>query len=472
MKSLRTQTWLMAVAVAGMAASLTPPADARSPYFDRTFDPIQFEPPTPSRFQLGNGMIVYFLPDQSLPVVTVNALVRAGGVYTPESQTGLASITGETMVTGGTRTFDPDRLDAFIEFRGIRLDGSIGDESGSFSLRCLAEDFDTALSVFAEVLRFPRFDSARVNLALADAREDLRRQNDSPGRIIAREFSKLVYGSHPYGRSATEQTLDAVTRARLIDFHKQFFKPNNIMLAISGSIDGAALKQRLESTFGDWVSAPVDWPQIPGVQAPQPGLYQIAKDINQTNIRFGHLGVERHNPDRYALRVLNDILGGGGFTSRMMESVRSDSGWAYSVGTRFTALNQPGVFYASCQTKAETTMKTLKLMRWIVDDIIDRGISQDELDVAKDAILNSDVFQYETPREIVERYAWMEYYGFPMDQMKKDVEAIAAVTRADVEAAARKYLHPDNYVVLVVGPIDEFDAPLGSAGEVNTIELE
>jgi predicted Zn-dependent peptidase len=214
-------------------------------------------------------------------------------------------------------------------------------------------------------------------------------------------------------------------------------------------------------------------PAIPSIEENgSGGIFQINKDISQTNIRFGHIGIDNMNPDRHAIRVMNHILGGGGFTSRMMGRVRSDSGWAYSVGTRFTTAVQPGMFYASCQTKAETTSKALALMKWVVEDLVENGITNEELAIAKESILNSDVFQYVTPSQIVNRYAWLEYYGYPSDQLKKNVEAIRAVTKADIEAVARKYLHPDKLTILAVGPIDQFDAPLSGFGSVTTLELE
>ncbi|HUU45754.1 MAG TPA: pitrilysin family protein, partial [Acidobacteriota bacterium] len=313
---------------------------------------------------------------------------------------------------------------------------------------------------------------AKLRLALDNAKETLRRQNDSPRRIVAREFARLLYGDHPYGRFPTEATLDAITRDDVVAFYRRDFHPNTTILAVSGSISEADLRRAVAGAFGNWMRTAVVPPTIPDLSAPQTGYFQINKDISQTNIRFGHVGIDRHDPDRHAIRVLNHILGGGGFTSRMMGTVRSDSGLAYSVGTDFTLPDQPGMFYAACQTKSEGTAKTLSLMQWVIADLLAEGITENELATAKESILNSDVFKYVTPVGIVERYAGLEYYGFPSDQLKKDVEAIGAVTAADVEAAASKHLHPENYTVLAVGPIEKFEAALAPAGNVKTLEIE
>jgi predicted Zn-dependent peptidase len=130
------------------------------------------------------------------------------------------------------------------------------------------------------------------------------------------------------------------------------------------------------------------------------------------------------------------------------------------------------MFYAACQTNSENTTKTLSLMKWVIDDFLDNGITKDELATAKESILNSDVFRYVTPSQIVNQYAWLEYYGFPPDQMIKDIEAIKVITERQVEEVARRYLHPDKFTIVAVGPIDDFDAPLTSFGSVETIELE
>lgn len=475
MTTISDRPRLIAIALLSVTVMLAfgGPVIAKAPYFDWTYDPIKFDPPVPERWVMDNGMVVQFLPDDRLPVVTVLAIVRGGEAYLPADKAGLAAITGQALVTGGTDTRSPDDFDSRIEYYGIHFDGSIGDEAGDVSMECLTKDLDTAFTMFADILQHPRFDSAKFQLAVDDAVEDWRRRNDSPGRITSREFAKLIYGDHPYGRSPEKDVLESLKRSDAVDLCHRCFAPDNIILAVSGDLTKAQLEQLLKQHLSGWNATAEKLPPVPPVdESGNGGVYQINKDISQTNIRFGHIGIDNKNPDRHAIRVMNNILGGGGFTSRMMGRVRSDSGWAYSVGTRFTTGLQPGVFFASCQTKVETTSKALALMKWVVEDFVKNGITDDELATAKESILNSDVFQYTTPSQIVNQYAWLEYYGFPPDQLKKDVEAIRAVTKADVEAVAKKYLHPGKLTILAVGPVDKFDAPLSKFGNVNTIKLE
>lgn len=455
-----------------VALLLPAAAGAQNPYARWKFDEIKFDPPMPERFVLPNGLVVYFLADHQLPVVTMTAIVRAGEAYVTPEKTGLAATVGEALVTGGTKTRTPDQVDEQLEFLGIQWSGSIGMESGEFSMQCLSKDFTTALELLSDLLVNPGFEQSRLQLAIDNALEDLRRQNDSPGRIIRREFNKLVYGDHPYGRTPTEKTLNAITRADVEAFYRDYFHPNTTILAISGDLAPGELRSSLERALSGWKQGSVPAPVVPDPVPPAPGVYQIDKDLSQTNLRFGHLGIDRRNPDRHAIRVMNHILGGGGFTSRMTGKVRSDSGWAYSVGTAFSMANKPGVFLASCQTKTETTSKALALMQWVIEDVQKNGIKPDELATAKESIINSDVFNYDTPVEVVENYAWQEYHGFPPDQMKQDLAAIRAVTKDDVEAMARKYLDPSKYVIVAVGKVAEFDAPLSRFGPVQTISLD
>ncbi|MEW5874862.1 MAG: pitrilysin family protein [Candidatus Zixiibacteriota bacterium] len=466
-------SWMAAVAAATLVLLSATTVPAKSPYFDWTYPPISVEPPAPERIELPNGMIVLFLPDSRLPVVSATAIVRAGEVYVPDDKAGLAGIVGEVLTTGGTLTRPPDALDETLEFLSIELGGDISNEAGNFSVRCLSKDVDTAMTIFAEVLKQPRFDSAKLQLAIDDAVENWRRRNDSPGRITSREFAHLIYGGHPYGRTPDRTTLESLTHDDVMSYYQRHFAPNNTILAVAGDLTRAKLDAILAAHFADWAKSTSMLPDPPAPPTQMAtGIFQINKDINQANIRFGHLGIDRKNPDRHAIRVMNDILGGGGFTSRMMGRVRSDSGWAYSVGTAFTMPSQPGMFYAACQTKVESASKTIALMTWVIDDLLKNGVTDDELTTARESILNSEVFEYVTPSQIVNQYAWQEYFGFPPDQLKLDIEAVKTVSKDDVNAVARKYLQPGKYAVLAVGPIDKFDQPLTRFGEVKTLELD
>lgn len=437
------------------------------------FQPIKFEPPFPTRFTLDNGMVVYFLEDHKLPVITMNALVKTGRIYETEDKVGLAWITGEVMRTGGTSSLTAEEVNEALDYIAATVETQVGLEQGTASLHCLSKYLDEALKIYSEILKSPRFDQEKVSLEKEKVKEEIRRQNDRPDSIAFREFHKLLYPDHPYGRMPTLQTIDNITKEDLVNFHQRFFHPNNMILAVSGDITPDQLKDKLTKYFGDWEKKDFVLPTTPVVDLSfKENINYIFKDINQTNIWIGHLGYKQDNPDRFALHVMNFILGGGGFTSRLTNQVRVEQGLAYSVYSYFNKRKDLGGFFAVCQTKGETTFKALSLMREVIKKLQESGATEQELKLAKDYIINSEVFRYSTPEKIVNQQTQLEFDGFPFDQMKKDIEEIKKVSLADVNRVAKEYLHPDKMIILLVGNKDLFEKPLSELGETKEIKLE
>ena len=249
-------------------------------------------------------------------------------------------------------------------------------------------------------------------------------------------------------------------------YHEKYFAPNNLMLGITGDFDPKKVKKLLNKYFGDWQKKEIDFPKIPKViEEPRPGVYQVYRDINQANIRFGHLGVNRDNPDRYAISVMNYILGGGGFNSRLMREIRSNRGLAYSVYSYYMGGQiLPGMFVAGCETRNDAVLDTVQIMKSLMNEIREQPVSEDELRLAKESIINSFVFAFEDSHDIVERTLNLEMYDYPDDYLQSFREKIAAVTVADVQTAARKYLRPDELKIVLVGNSKEFVAPPSSLG--------
>jgi zinc protease len=437
------------------------------------FQPIMFEPPSPTRFTLDDGMVVYFLEDHELPVITMQALVKTGRIYEPEDKVGLAWITGEVMRNGGTSSLTAEEVNEALDYTAATVESEIGLEQGKVTLDCLSKYLDQALKIYSEILKNPRFDGEKVNLEKEKAKEEIRRQNDRPDDIASREFSKLLYPGHPYGWMPTFQTIDNITKEDLVFFHRRFFHPNNVILAVSGDITPEQLKDKLTKFFGDWEKKDLVLPSISQVELSfKEKINYIFKDINQTNIWIGHLGYKQDNPDRFAIYVMNFILGGGGFTSRLTSQIRVEQGLAYDVYSYFNKRKDLGGFFAVCQTKGETTFEALSLMREVIKKLQETGATEQELKLAKDYILNSEVFRYSTPEKIVNQQAQSEFDGFPSDQMKKDIEEIKKVSLSDIQRVAKEYLHPDKMIILLVGNKDLFERPLSELGETKEIKLE
>lgn len=433
---------------------------------------LEFEVPEVDRFELDNGLVVYFYEDHSLPVVALDATFRLGEIYVPAEKAGLAELCGSVLRTGGSIATAPDDFDQMLDFVGASLGSSAGTESGTVNLRTLRKDFELGLRLMAEMLKDPRFDSEKFDIAVENTLEGIRRENDNPNLITRREFYKLLFPDHPYGRSATEATVSAITRDDLVSYHSKFYHPNNCIMALSGDLTRQQAEDLIRNYLSDWKRSDSALPDFPEIKAPATGTYYAFKDLNQSYFRIGHPGISRSNPDRHKVQVMNFVLGSGGFLSRMTNTIRVQEGLSYAVGSNFYEMDRSGSFYAYCQTKGEATAKAIELMIAEIEKLIADGITDKELETAKNSILNSDIFRYSTPHQIVAQQASLEFYGFPPDQLVKNIEEIKAVTKEDVKSVAAKYLHPENLIMIVVGKKDLFDKPLSTFGAVTDLEIE
>ncbi len=444
-----------------------------------TFDPVAFTVPEVERVVLENGIIVYLLPDRELPLVTVSAMVRTGSIYEPADKAGLAGLTGIVMRTGGTARLSGDQVDEELEFLAANISMGIGSESGMAALDLLKKDLPRGLAIFADMLRTPAFEAAKVDQAKRQALEAIRRRPDNPAGIAAREFRKLLFGAdHPLGRESTAETVSGITRDDLVAFHRHFFAPNTLMLGVTGDFEKPAMLDALRKAFGDWKPRPVSLPAIPTVAAPEGqgasrSVNILRRDISQTHLRIGHLSIRENDPDFFALALLNDILGGNSFTSRLFRDVRSRQGLAYSVGSRIVPGNAgPGIFAMQALTKGTSTHQALSSMLEDMERLRQEPVSAEELQLAKDAFLNSFVFSFADSGQIVGRLMGLEYDGLPKDFLQRFREGVVKLTREDLLRVARTHLHPDRVIILAIGKDDDFEKPLSTFGRIHVLTLK
>jgi predicted Zn-dependent peptidase len=466
---------LIAVNFVWIAASLAQTAQVNADPRSMTFPPLQFQPPKAERVVLDNGMVLYLLEDHELPLIRIETRIKTGSRYEPSDKIGLAGFTGSVMRTGGTRRMNGDEVDETLEFLAAEVSSGIGLDAGFLSLDVLAKDFDQGFELFSEILRHPAFDEKKLDLAKKQAIEGIRRKNDSPAGIASREFLKLVYGpTHPYAREETVKTVSSIHREDLVAFHQKYYHPHSIMMGITGDFRKKEMIYKIKKAFGSWKKQRVEFPRVPPVEVQyEPSVNYIDRDLTQTHLRIGHLGIRQNNPDFFALSILDDILGGRGFTSRIFQEIRTKRGLAYSVGTAFDPGNfDLGVFYAYAQTKAESTHQTITAIIEEMRRIQTEPVSDEELKQAKDSFLNSYVFSFANTAQIVSRQISLEYYGLPADFLERFRDSVAKVTRDDIQRVAKKYLHPGGLVLLAVGKQDRFDQPLSTFGKVTTIILE
>lgn len=461
--------FLILAAVMTLASCAGPVVNPRT----LTFTPLKFEIPKSERTVLANGMVVYLLEDHELPLVNITAYVHAGSIYEPPDKTGLAGLAGAVMRTGGTRDVPPEKLDAELEYMASSIESAMGDDSGNVSMSTLVKNLDRTLELFAQVLMTPAFREDRVAQAVNMTVEGLRRQNDDPKAVANRELHKALYAGHPLGRVPTIDSVKKVTRGDLIEFHQGYFRPNNILLAVSGDFKRDDLLARLERLFGGWKPEKVTFPLVgePAATVKAETLF-ARKDVSQSVIRMGEMGIDKNNPDLYALRVMDYIVGGG-FTSRLTQEVRSNQGLAYNVdcsvdvGRLFI-----GTITAETETKAGSTVRAITLIRDIINGMTAAQVTEQELSLAKEYMINSFIFGFTRPDAIVNQRLRLEFYGYPAGYLENYRDNISRVTREDVLRVARKYLHPDRMVLVVVGDEQKFDKPLSTFGPVREIKLE
>jgi predicted Zn-dependent peptidase len=424
------------------------------------------------RVALDNGLVVFLYEDHKLPLFNISATIRCGGIYDPLEKNGLSGLVGTVMRSGGTKSISGDSLNVLLEFAGASLETSAGTESGSASLSVLSKDTDLGLRLLADVLRNPVFPQDKLDLAKTDLKNQIRRRNDNPGRLVSTYFSNTLYGDHPYGRILEWSTVKGITVPDLIDYHRRFFVPNGIILGISGDFNKTELLAKIREYFGDWQKSSQPLPEKPAVSLTyRPGVYQVRKDINQAYMTIGELGIKRDNPDRFAVDLLNYVLGGGSFTSRLTSRVRSDEGLAYHVGSSFSINSRDyGTFAADCQTKSSTAYKATKIITEEIANIRKDGVTEQELKDAQNSLVNRLVFNFDTASDIVRSLMSLEYDGFPPDYYEKHLDNYRKVTLAEIKQVAQKYLQPDKLTYIVVGKPETFEKPLTEFGKVTNIE--
>jgi zinc protease len=449
-----------------------------------TYPELVFDPPKPSDYRttLSNGMVVYIAEDKELPLINVSVLIRGGAAWEPAEKTGLASLTGTLLRDGGTQTRTPDDLDDEIDFLAANIFTSFGTTSGGANLNVLSYEIEKGLDILIDVLRNPRFDENRFRIQKDRIRQNLARRNDRTSDIESREWGNLLYGEdHFSARNVTVETLEAITQDDLKEFHRTFLHPGNMMLAVAGDFDRDEMIDHLERAFQGWEaeepwSTPVPRPD----HTPVAGIYMVDKsDVNQGRVSIGHLGITYDNPDRHAVQVMNGILGGSGFTSRIMTRVRSDEGLAYSAGSSFgVGTHYPATFRAFYQSRSEACAYAAKIVLEEIERIREETVSDEELTTEKNFILEAFPRRFASANQIVSLYARDEFEGRNPDDWLTYRDAIREISADDVQQAARAYLHPDKLVMLVVGNLEDilkgdtrYDASFETIGDQQITRL-
>ncbi|WP_255551141.1 pitrilysin family protein [Granulicella sp. dw_53] len=432
-----------------------------------------FKPVQPRRIQLSNGMVIFLQEDHELPFISGSILIRGGSRDEPADKVGLVGLYGQTWRTSGTAATNGDILDDRLEAKAAGLETGGGSASTSLSWNSLKGDFDSVFATAVDLLLHPAFSKDKLQLAKRQMEAGIARRNDDANGIAGREAAQVVYGKNsPYARHAEYATIEAVTLDDLKSWHDRTVVPNNIILAVSGDFDGATMEATLRKTFEPLQKGTPFETSKSEFLGPTPGVYFVNKtDINQSNVFIVGLGTERSNPDYYALNVMNEIFSGG-FGSRLTQSVRTKLGLAYSVGGSYgSAYDHPGMFRVGAGTKSTNTVATTQAMLDEIGRLKTVPPTADELRNAKEQVLNSFIFNYDSRDKTLNEQVTLAFYGYPTDFLEKYKEGIEKVTAADVSRVANKYIVPSKLAIVVVGNESELTPPLSKLGKVTTLDI-
>jgi predicted Zn-dependent peptidase len=428
-----------------------------------TFPPLSYEPPAPEKYRvlLKSGPVAYVVPDRELPLVNLVINVRVGQYVEPNGKEGLSELTGYLLARGGTKSKTAEELEERLAFLAARLDSSIGETEGNVSLNLLSKDLEEGLAIVREVLTVPRFQEDKIALRKQQMLQAMKERNDDSREIQGREEEFLAYGENFWAnRYSTAVSVDSLTRADLEAFHQKWFQPRNFVVAASGDFDRDQMIEKLETLFSNWpFSGATPPPILTNTVFADPALYIVDKDVNQGRVAMMLPGVLRDDPDYFPIVIMNDILGGGGFTSRIMSRVRSDEGLAYDAHSSFPGgVYYPLTFTAGFQSKSRTVPYAVSIVLQEMEKMTQEPVSDLELNTSKRGFIDRFPRTFGTKTQIATTFAQDEFtgrYAKHPDYWKQYRSKLEAVNKEDVERVAKKHLQRDKLVILVVGQKNE-----------------
>jgi zinc protease len=414
------------------------------------------------RATLDNGVRLVMSQQNAVPIVAISCLVDGGARLDPPGKTGLAGLTGD-LLSEGTTGRTSQEIARIIDSLGGSFETGTGDDWISLSASVLARDYATGVDLIARSLREPTFAPEEIERRRAEILGEIQAAEEQPGTVADRVFREDLFGKSPYGHQVVGKESDVrrLTRADIVGFHQRVVTPERTLCAVVGDLPVQAMRDALAQRLGSWRhSGKVDEPTA----ATPPAARQVVVDkpLTQANIILGQIGIARNNPDYFPVLVMNYILGGGGFTSRLMKAIRTDAGLAYSVGSVFASTRLPGPFEIVLQTKVDTAARAVELARKEVERMRAEGSTAKELEDAQAYLTGSFPLRLDSTAKIAVFLSQVEYFGLGPDYIERYPDRVRAVTLEQVRAAAQKYLHPDALIQVVVGPRDKLGALAGA----------
>ena len=453
---------------------VAPGTPASEPWKQIAIPPLHdFKPAEPRKVTLENGLVIFLQEDHELPFIDGTILIRGGSRNEPANKAGLVSLYGEAWRTSGTTTHTGEQLDDMLALKAASIETSGGQATTSMHWSSFSKDFDEVFGLTTDLLEHPSFKADKLALGKREADTSIARRNDDAAEIAGREAGLVAYGkNNPYDREVEYATVDAVKLSDLQDWHDKTMAPNNMIVAIEGDFNSAQIESKLRKAFaGLKPGVPIKAPDVV-FHDPQHGVFFANKgDVDQSNVYIVGLGTERSNPDYYALSVMNEVFSGG-FGSRVIQSVRTRLGLAYNVSGSFGAgYDHPGLFVAEAGTKSSSTVAATKAVLDEVGRLKTVPPTTEELRSAKDQLLNSFIFNYDSREKTLNEQVVLALYGYPPDFLDKYKAGIEKVTSAEVQRVANKYVDVNKLAVVIVGNQGEMGTPLTELGPVTNLDI-
>lgn len=456
-------------------AAVVAPAQQEQPWQKIPIPPLhQFKPQQPKRIELKNGIVLFLQEDHELPFVSGSVLIPGGSRDEDPAKCGLIDLYGQSWRTSGTAKMSGDAMDDLLEAKAAHIETGGDDDSTALSWDSLKADTNQVYELAMDLLFHPKFDNQKLELAKQQVATAIVRRNDQEAEVAGREAAKLVYGvTSPYARQPELSNIAKVTLADLEAWHDKTIG-GKLIISVSGDFDPAAMEAKLRATFENLPQAKPHAMRRDAFPGPTPGVYFVNKeDVNQSQVEIVGLGLDRHNPDVPSVAMMNDVFAGG-FASRLFQKVRTQLGLAYEVGGGLAfGWDHPATFQAVVLTQSPTTVEAIQQTYKVLDGLVSQPFTEEELKRAKDNILNSFLFRYDTKDKVLAERVRLEFYGYPADYLETYKDALEKVTVADLNSVAKKYIHPDKYAVLVVGNGPEIKPALDELhmGPVHNIDI-
>jgi predicted Zn-dependent peptidase len=426
--------------------------------------PLEIKIPSFDVKTLSCGLKVIFLKNDDLPLVSVNLSVPGGDARDPQGKEGLVALMSAALRDGGAGNLSPEAFDAALESRAVSMTASADHESFGAGFNCLAGDLPEILQLFADMVLHPQFDLKRLETDKLDSLDALQRLEDTPDELTRVTFVKGFFGQSPYGRWAGPLDVQKITREDVVDFYEKHYGPQGSILAVAGNFDEAAVYSQLESLFSGWKNQEA-LPPLADAKPLGPTIYFFPKDVSQVFIRYGVLGLKRHDARDIPLQVANYILGGSGFTSRLMQQIRSDRGLAYFVDSVSMPYDIRGLFEVIGGTRPDSVKEYLTVMFQVMGDFAKDGPTEGELAQAQRSMVEEYAYNFESPYTLATYRAALDFHGYPDDYLSTYRDQVKAVTREQATQAASDILSEKDWVMVVCGPA-ALEADLSSFGKV------